>query len=256
MKTLFAVVIWAMTACVAAGRAGAEAVGDVPGHSAYVTEQMVVNAGSIADTEALPLIVVMHWMASDPDEMRSYLQGLKQPARIVFLKGRYPSRGKFSFFPVEGENYYRLPADQQRAIIVREAEQIAAELTTLGARYPRAPKPVVIGASQGGDLSYVLAIRHGQQVGLAVPLLATLDAVLVQAPVDPGLPVRVYHGEKDPIVAVNRAREHVEQLLEAGFRDVKLQEYPGVGHDISPAMRADYLRVIDDWILQASQDRK
>lgn len=111
------------------------------------------------------------------------------------------------------------------------------------ALYTPKKKPVVIGASQGGDLSYVIAIRYGTLISGSFPLLATVDERIINSSLAKSAPIDSYHGEDDPIVPVATAKQHIERLKKSGYK-AKLRTYKGVRHDVPKLMQADYIKKI------------
>ena len=208
----------------------------------FCYEQVVVNAAP--DNTDLPLIVAMHWMRSTPAEFQQHLKGLRQPARVILLQGPYPQPEGFSFFATSPKNYYRLPAGEKQEWLLEETDKLARFLVEIAERYPASSKPVLIGASQGGDLSYAVAVRHPATISLAIPLLGILDERIMPQAAPGAVPIHAFHGTDDPVVAVADARTYVAALKRSGYA-ATLQEYPGLSHDISGTMQRDYLDLID-----------
>lgn len=162
-------------------------------------KELVVNAESSAKN--LPLIIAMHWMRSTPDEFSQYLHSLTNPARILLLEGNYPYKEGFSFYPTAPENYYKMSDDDKMSILLKESDKLAKFVTAASLLYPSDKKPIVIGASQGGDLSYMMAIRYNTLISLACPLMATIDnRVISKLKAKAPAPIVAFHGEEDPIV--------------------------------------------------------
>lgn len=117
------------------------------------------------------------------------------------------------------------------------------------ARYPVDPERVVLlGFSQGGAMGYDLALRNaGRYRGLAA-LSTWLPEVLASAlPKDgtaEGFPILVQHGERDPLVSLDKAEESLRRL-EAFQADVTFRKYP-MAHEIRP----ESLRDLDAWLGQ------
>lgn len=207
----------------------------------YCYERFVVNAAP--DAEALPVVIALHWSTSTPAEFQAHVRGLQQPARVVMPQGPYPKKAGFSFYPAS-PNYYELPADEKMPHLLQEADRLSAFITAVSKKYPSPVKPVLLGASQGGDLSYAIAIRNPDRISLAIPLLATIDERLIGKAPAGAVPVRAFHGADDRIVPLADAGRHVAALASAGH-DARLRAYPGTGHDIPVDMQRDYLRTID-----------
>ncbi|MBW2454872.1 MAG: alpha/beta fold hydrolase [Deltaproteobacteria bacterium] len=196
------------------------------------------TGGARADQQ-LPMVVAIHGLGDRPERFAGLLAGLEQPARLIVPQGLDPYHGGFSWFPIR-------VADQDPEAIAqgmrRAAARLADMLTELGKRHPTEGKPVVTGFSQGGMLSFALAVEHPQVVAAAIPLAGWLpppmwpSTVPAQAP-----PIVALHGDADPLLTIQPTRDAVRQLRQAGFA-VELHEYPGVRHTVSPAMRRQLYR--------------
>jgi phospholipase/carboxylesterase len=106
------------------------------------------------------------------------------------------------------------------------------------ARYPiDAKKLVVLGFSQGGVMSYSLALSKPERfAGLAV-LSSWLPKELVPElsmnnEAVQSLPTFVQHGSQDPLIDLQRARDSVEQLRALRV-PLTYREYD-MGHEITP----------------------
>lgn len=194
--------------------------------------------GAPADARGLPVVVGLHWSHSTPAEFGAYLKNLSMPVRVVLLQGRYRTSPGYSFFPVTPVSYYKMPPDEQHRVLGEEAERLAGFLRAIDVRYPAVTKPVIVGASQGGDLSYAIATGYGERVSMAIPLLGTLDGSPLAAASSTSPSIVALDGDADPIVPAASARAFTGRLRAAGYA-VTLRMYPRVGHDISPAMRED-----------------
>lgn len=209
----------------------------------YNYMELVVNAEPSAKN--LPVIIALHWMRSTPEEFSQYVNSLKNPARILLVEGNYPYKEGFSFYPTEPENYYKMTEDDKMKILLKESDKLAKFIAAASLFYPSDKKPIIIGASQGGDLSYMMAIRYNNLISLACPLLATIDnRVISKAKSKPAAPIIAFHGEEDPIVNVATAKGHVKALTKNGYV-AKMKTYKGVKHDVSDTMKVDFSGVID-----------
>lgn len=197
-------------------------------------------AGATASTR-LPLVVAIHGLGADPEDMLSLLTGIRVPARLVMPQGIYPRpSGGFSWFATElRAGHPRIDARQ----VAGATDRLAALLRSLGPR--TSGRPVVLGFSQGGVLSYTLAARHPDLVGLAIPIAGYLPEALATRPRVTTLPViHAWHGTADPIVSISLARDTPPALRAQGY-DVTLTEMPGVGHTVPAAMRAQITALVN-----------
>lgn len=208
-------------------------------------KEKVENAAS--ETKNLPLIIALHWSSSTPDEFAPFVSGFAKPVRILLLEGPYSHpRSGFSFFVRSPKNYYEdLTADEKMANLMQEGEKLSKFIEAAVARYSPKRKPVIIGASQGGDLSYVTAIRYGSIVSAVFPLLATVDERIIRdkATRKKPAPIYSYHGTDDPIVPISTAEQHIKVLKTAGYK-AELHFYKGIKHDIPDVMKTDYVKQI------------
>lgn len=217
---------------------------DLKSLAGFQYKEKVENAEP--DAKNLPLVIGLHWSGSTPDEFYRDISGFDKPVRILLLQGPYEHpRGGFSFYVRQPLNYYDMSADDKMKNLLREAERLSKFIEAATVLYTPKKKPMVIGASQGGDLSYVAAIRYGSLISAAFPLLATFDERIVSddASRRKQAPIYVYHGMEDPIVPVASVEQHVKTLRSAGFNAL-LSTYPGVKHDIPAVMKNDYMKQI------------
>lgn len=209
-------------------------------------KEIVVNAAP--EDDKLPLIIGLHWMRSNPDEFSAFLKDIKSPARILLLEGNYTFKEGFSFYPVVPENYYKMNDDSKLKVLKSEGDKLAEFIKTAVKKYPSTKKPVIIGASQGGDLSYYIGIEYNHLIGLSCPLLATIDErLIIEAKPKPMALIHAFHGEDDPIVKVQTATNHIKALQKSQF-NAMITTFKGVQHDISKEMQNDFTLLIDSYL--------
>lgn len=120
--------------------------------------------------------------------------------------------------------------------------------------YPIDPKKlVVLGFSQGGVMSYSLALPNPERFAAMAVLSSWLPKELlprlnVTAPVE-SLPTLVQHGSQDPMIQVDRAHASVEMLRELRV-PLTFREYP-MGHEISGRSLADLSAWLEEKVLRA-----
>ncbi len=217
----------------------------------YKYKQVILNTEIPAD--GLPIIIGLHWSSSNPDEFEKYLTGFTRPVRLILVQAPYPYKTGFSFFRREPEDYYKLPVDEKMAVLLQEGEKLSKFVEEITELYKPKIKPAIIGASQGGDLSYVIAVRYNQLISLSCPLLATMDERIIKTlQLKNSAPIYVFHGTADPIVKIASAKQHIKSLKKNGFK-VKLATYENVGHDIPDAMKTDYIKQISRTLFSAEK---
>ena len=106
------------------------------------------------------------------------------------------------------------------------------------ARYPiDAKKPVVLGFSQGGVMSYSLALSQPVRFAALAVLSSWFPKELIPE-VSSGneaiqsLPTLVQHGSQSPLIGLQTARDSVEQLRALRL-PLTYHEYD-MGHEITP----------------------
>lgn len=223
------------------GAIGAEVEAELAGFT-----YLEVTTGDASPEDALPIIVGLHYMTGSPETSRDDYGGLAFPARLIFPAGPYRSDNGYSWFP---DGYYEWEASRQAEVTLAVAEKLAAFISQLVALRPTVGKPIVTGYSQGGDLSYVLALRHPELIRAALPMGARLPEAWrparLSVPADDAPSVYIFHGLEDAIVPVPAARAAAAFLEGLGF-SVELREYPDTGHGYPEAMRSDYQRIVSD----------
>ncbi len=132
------------------------------------------------------------------------------------------------------------PTDLKTLLSARD--RLQTFLAQALARYPiDREKLVVLGFSQGGAMAYSLALGEPDRFRALVSMSSWLSQELVDAlPLKATVqfpPALVQHGERDELIAVDRARESIERLRKLCV-PVTYREYD-MGHEISPRSLVD-----------------
>lgn len=195
--------------------------------------------GGARRDQTLPMLVMIHGMGDQPDASWRELVAIDQPARMIVPQAPMPHGRGYSWLE------YRLnapnPPDRLARDISAATDSVSRFIASVTQLRPTAGAPVVSGFSQGGMLSFAIAIQHPEQIKLAVPIAGLLPEPLW--PSAQGIdkktrrvPIRALHGTADPWVAIDVTRGLVERLRSIGY-DVELHEYPGVEHTVSADMQ-------------------
>lgn len=205
-----------------------------------------VTTGDASPEDALPMIVGLHYMTGSPESSRDDYGGLDFPARLILPAGPHRTEGGHSWFP---DGYYEWDEDRQAKTTLGVAERLAEFISRVVALRPTLGKPIVTGYSQGGDLSYVLALHHPELIRAALPMGARLPEAWrlqrLSIPAEDAPSVFVFHGREDAIVPVAGAREAAAFIESLGI-SVELHEYADTGHAYPSSMRSDYQRIVSD----------
>jgi len=189
-----------------------------------------MTGGALPD-ERVPMVVALHPMDGDPAALLQILGRYRRRARLILPYG-HPSGGMYFWYD---------PVDDEVAAprVTREADRLAAALAALVAARPTVGKPLVTGFSQGGIMTFALALTHPEALAAAFPISGLLppslypSAALSSEPRPETLPpVVAFHGASDLAVPTRGARDSITELQLAGYT-AELHEYAGVEHDIS-----------------------
>lgn len=224
--------------------------------SASVTEAAGVRflerlTGGSAAGDKVPLIVAIHGRGDRPESFVQLFAGFPLPARLIVPYGGEPLGDGFSWFTsAAGADPAGFAAG-----VARAAHRLAPMIRALAEARPTAGKPIVTGFSQGGMLSFALAVLHPEVVGEAFPVSGVLPPPLWPSSWPIGRaspPIQAFHGDADAVVPVAGDRRGVEKLKELGLPAL-LHEYPGVGHTVSAEMRRDLYAALADALSRAGR---
>jgi phospholipase/carboxylesterase len=191
----------------------------------------------------LPVIIAFHYSSSTPQETVNEYDQITAPVRIILPQGNFRKRAGFTYFPAD---YYSKDSLTQISISRITVDSIASFVRAIGKKYNR--KPIVAGFSQGGDISFLLAIYYPELITAAFPLAGFVHRQRIndiKLHAQKAVPVLIYQGEDDKIISVEYSKREVEELGE--YFSISLKTYPGLGHDFSPRMKKDYASRMSDF---------
>lgn len=198
--------------------------------------------GGARPDERVPMIVALHPMDGDPADFLQLLRRYRRRARLILPYG-HPSGNMYFWYDSVSE-------DVAAPVVTREADRIATALAALVAARPTVGKPLVTGFSQGGIMTFALAVTHPEVLAAAFPIGGLLppalypSAALSSGPRPATLPpIAAFHGASDLAVPTEGARASIAELRQAGY-PAELHEYAGVEHDISARQLGEVLEQI------------
>lgn len=233
-----------------------------PGGQAYTRAgQAYVRAGSIGDLafverifeppgprtkKDLPVLVMIHGLGDRADNFLHLTDSLHTPHRALSLQGLNPYNGSFGNGFAWFQTRVRAGQDKKLAAeIDHAAAAVAKGLRALNQKEDKlGRKFVVTGFSQGGILSYALAVQYPELIATAVPISGLLPTASRRPKDKKRTKVVAFHGEADEIVPFARGRELGQWLRGQGF-DYELQSFPEVGHRIPAPMANPLLHTLD-----------
>ncbi|HEY6555764.1 MAG TPA: dienelactone hydrolase family protein [Polyangiaceae bacterium] len=183
--------------------------------------------GGAQEEQRLPLIIAIHGLGDRPDRFAGFVDAFDVPARIVLPRGLTAHGDGFSWFWFgDGRDVARISSGVEAA-----AARLARAIDVISRERPTRGKAIVTGFSQGGMLSFALAVLHPELVGAAYPLAGVVPPPLIEKIPDAGRfpPIFALHGEADSVIRLADTRRSVAALKKRGLA-VELKTYPGVQH--------------------------
>jgi phospholipase/carboxylesterase len=191
--------------------------------------------------EILPMVIVVHGLGDTPENFKELYETLPNRCRVIIPRAFISWRMGYSWFDID------LPyAERGKSFsddVAFAAKRVAALIEHLLKTKPTSGKPIVSGFSQGGMISFTLAVNHPEVVSLAIPIGGALPAGIEPRDSSAIPPIRALHGTEDAIVPAAFARSSISRLKKKGL-DAALVEYPGVPHAVSEEMRQALFREI------------
>ncbi len=202
---------------------------------------LVRASGGARPRDRVPLIVALHGLGDRPEAFAGLLSGFAKPARLAFPRAPDRWGSGYSWFP------YRDGADDDERArgITAASKRVAVAVEALKQRAPTS-EVIVTGFSQGGMLSFALAVLRPELFARSIPISGMLpESLWPRGSAGPTrLPAIVaLHGIEDPRVPIGPTRESVSALSAHGYQ-AQLLEFENVGHAVSPEMRAKLLDLL------------
>lgn len=203
----------------------------VPGDGyTWQMEAIVIEHGARPDTA----VIWLHGLGADGQDFAPIVPELRlpealsirfifphAPVRPVTLNGGMRMRAWYDIFQLGPGPEDEPGIRASQALVERMLEQ------TIGGGI--APRRVVLaGFSQGGAIALHTALRQPERLAGVIalstylPLAAALEREGSEA--NRGLPIFMAHGSHDEIIALARAEQSRDRLLQAGYR-VQWREY-------------------------------
>jgi phospholipase/carboxylesterase len=180
--------------------------------------------------ESAPLVVVVHGMGDKPDAWIEPWSTFPGRAQLVLPRAFTKYGDGYSWF-----EFREGMTDAEFGAEVGAAEE---KLWKGIAKLAGARKLIVTGFSQGGMLSFAMASRHPDQIVYAFPVSGSCPGPLLPKDKVRAAPLIAFHGTSDTVLQYKWGEDAVKAFKERGS-DATLKSYPGVGHAMTPDMRAD-----------------
>ena len=194
----------------------------------------LVSGGS-ERSAALPLVIVIHGLGDKPSRSWLDLIDPNTHARLIVPEAPRPYMNGFAWFDYGASHQ----APEHLAAGIRGATDSLARLIEQVQRaYHRDERVVVTGFSQGGMLSYALALLRPDLVRVAIPISGMLPLPLWPTRNAGGQAPRIQalHGTADRVVPFEADRQLSERLRALQFA-AELTPFARTGHTITQSMR-------------------
>jgi phospholipase/carboxylesterase len=208
----------------------------------------LTTAGKRAD-EPLPWLIAMHGLGDRPESFAHLFDHVSFAAHVYVPAAPLAYGDGFDWFGVHvSGDPNRLSKGMRVA-----AERVSRLIDELEKDSHNRGKPGVTGFSQGGMLSYTLAVLYPEQIAFAAPVSGWLPPPLWPKELTAGrsVPIAAFHGEADRGVPYAQSRLAAEHLLGLGF-PLTLQTYAGLGHAMSRELIADWDAALNAKLTAAS----
>ena len=204
-----------------------------------------------ADTEPLPMVVLIHGRGADMNDLADLAPMLDaaEGCRFVFPNAPKP----FEPYPgmAMGWTWFDgWPPDHQSLVESRaEAMRFLDEIIQM---YPTPEGKLVVGGfSQGALMALDCGLRTTQKLaGIVVMSGGLYEQDLPDLRAHAGLPLLIAHGSADDVVPVNYARRARRVLEDAGL-DVEYHEYP-MSHQVAAEEAEDVRAFLEKVLNEAS----
>jgi phospholipase/carboxylesterase len=195
------------------------------------------------ETAHTPLIILMHGVGSNEQDLFSLANYLPDNALIVSARAPYVlGHGSYAWFQFDFEGTQRKidseQAEASRKLIVQFIGQLKDRFVfDQGQIY-------LCGFSQGGIMAYSVGLTHPELVrGIVVMSGRLLDEVkplIVADDILAGLKIFILHGTKDNVLNIHCARDSYAYLKTLNLHPA-YKEYPE-GHTINNEMLIDLVK--------------
>ena len=198
---------------------------------------------------AVPMIVALHGntaypslmkyaLIDDPGTAKHPAPAFDAPARCIFLRGTelVGPEGHARWFSITAKEAMSSEAELEAlsAQMKDVSGKVAKAVEALAQRRPTRGKPIVTGHSQGGILTFALAIEHGELFSAAYPVSGWLPRPLWPDKREASVPpITALHGADDEVVSYAQSKLALDHLDKLGY-DVTRRD--GLGHALSPML--------------------
>lgn len=194
-----------------------------------------VVVGDVPFDADLPIVMQIHGRG-DRVRMPSAPPYRDQAVRLLLPEAPDRYRQGFTWAPVsvtEGRT-----RELSRALRL-QSSRLVHVLRYFRSLRPSRGEPIITGFSQGGMLSFALAVLYPEEIGAALPVAGWLPPQLTPRRITDAAaypPIHALHGTGDPVVRLAPTRRAVRRLRQLGL-DASLAEVTAEKHTWTPELR-------------------
>lgn len=181
-----------------------------------------------ADTETMPMVVLIHGRGADANDLADLAALLDPPGGARFVLPNAPKA--FEAYPgmTFGWTWFEGWPPEQKSVAASR-EKLLTFLDEITARYPTSAL-IIAGFSQGAMMSFEAGLRR-EVAGIVAMSGGLYETDLPDLTKVPKVPVLIAHGLMDDVVPITYARRARAILEEVGF-PVEYHEYP-MSHQVA-----------------------
>ena len=195
-------------------------------------------------------MIALHGLGDTPEKFLTLFKSPPLNARVIALEGWRPYHSGYTWFPFPA---YGTDRERQLHLSVQEsAERVRGTIAELTRRFPTRGLPIVTGFSQGGMLSFYLALQHPEILSAALPIAGSFSILAVTDTSTQSVPIIAFHGKSDTRVPYETTHTNIERLKEQGA-PIKLYSYPSLGHQLNEDEFGDWRRELTAAITRATR---
>lgn len=196
----------------------------------------------VAPAEAapdIPIVLALHGRGDRADAFARLAEQVRVPMRFIVCEAPMPwgARG--------GRRWFDMSAPDLPAQLTARVDDLVTLAEKVAKRWPEAPKPMLLGFSQGAMLSLQAIAQRPAPFAGAIALSGALLTPDGHPKSAVSLPVFLTAGSRDRVVKPERARD-AAAALEALGHETEVLDFEG-GHGVTPDVMAHIRRVLREW---------
>lgn len=197
---------------------------------------IIKYSGNGRRSDTLPMLVALHGDGDTTDNFyETALDQYNVPARIILIKA-----------PILHDmgNVWPYSATQ----FAKYGKAFSAAIDKLTVTYSTVGKPILLGFSGGGTMTYYQAVKHGDSYSYIFAISGLLfKEQLTDGSSCPSAKVYAYHGKNDEVVAFSAGEVAVNLLIKRGVK-ISFSEFEGDHHGLFTQMKSKITLKIEEKI--------